>query len=165
MKNGILWGLIGLLLLAVCGVALYRVWPMLHPDIALQIPADPKCDLRAGPCLSRLDENSSVSLSIEPREIPLVKPLQLRVDLNGIEASGVEVDFSGVDMEMGFNRVKLEPAGQGIYAANGILPVCVRDAMEWEAKVLIKSENGLSSVAYRFITVRPGLPVPKRIER
>ena len=161
MKHGTLWALIGLLILAVCGVALYRVWPMLHPNIAVQIPADPRCDLRAGPCVSRLDDRASVSLSIEPREIPLVKPLQLRVELNEILATGVEVDFSGVDMDMGFNRIRLEPAGQGVYTAQGILPVCVRDAMEWEAKVLISTEAGLKSVAYRFVTVRPGLPVPK----
>jgi hypothetical protein len=74
------------------------------------------------------------------------------------------VDFSGVDMDMGFNRVRLEPVGKGSYSANGMLPVCVRDAMEWEAKVLLRSQEGLSSVAYRFITVRPGMPVPKRID-
>ncbi len=163
MKNGLLWGLAALLLLAVCGVALYRVWPMLHPDIVVQVPADPECDLRAGPCVSSLEDRGSVSLSIEPKEIPLVKPLQLRVELDGIEADGVEVDFSGVDMDMGFNRVRLEPTGKGVYAAKGILPVCVRDAMEWEAKVLISSEAGLSSVAYRFITARPGMPIPKRL--
>jgi hypothetical protein len=164
MKHGILWGLIGLLLLAICGVALYRVWPMLHPEIAVQVPADPACDLRAGPCISSLGEGTSVSFSIEPQEIPLVKPLQLRVELQGVEASSIEVDFSGVDMDMGFNRVRLEPVGKGSYSANGMLPVCVRDAMEWEAKVLLRSQEGLSSVAYRFITVRPGMPVPKRID-
>ncbi len=163
MKHGVLWSLIGLLLLAVFGVALYRVWPMLHPDVSLEIPADPDCDLRAGPCISSLGGESRVSFSIEPKEIPLVKPLQLRVDLQGVQASSVEVDFSGVDMDMGFNRVKLEPVAEGAFAAKGILPVCVRDAMEWEAKVLISSQQGLSSVAYRFITVRPGFPIPKRI--
>jgi hypothetical protein len=164
MKHGVLWSLIGLLLLAVCGVALYRVWPMLHPDIALQIPADPACDLRAGPCVSAVGDEASVSFSIEPKEIPLVKPLQLRVKLQGITASNIAVDFSGVDMDMGFNRVRLEAAGEGVFAGKGMLPVCVRDAMEWEVKVLISSQQGLSSVAYRFITVRPGLPIPKRIQ-
>lgn len=165
MNNGVLWSLIGLLLLAVCGVALYRVWPMLYPDVAHQVAADPACDLRSGPCISPFGEEGSVSFSIEPKEIPLVKPLVLRVDLQGVDASHIEVDFSGVDMDMGFNRVKLEPEGDGVFMAKGILPVCVRDAMEWEAKVLIHSQQGLSSVAYRFITVRPGMPIPKQIQR
>ena len=162
MKNTALWSLVGVLLLAVIGVALYRVWPLLHPEVALQVPADPSCDLRAGPCISTLHETGSVSFSISPNSIPLVKPLQLRVELQGLKAEQVEVDFSGVDMDMGFNRIRLEPQGQGTYTGGGILPVCVRDAMEWEAKVLISNDQSLSSIAYRFITVRPGVPIPKR---
>jgi hypothetical protein len=90
----------------------------------------------------------------------LVKPLQLRVELQGLKAQQVEVDFSGVDMNMGFNRFKLSRTGEGEFTGEGILPVCVRDAMEWEAKVLITTPQGLAAAAYRFITVRPGLPIP-----
>jgi len=155
-----LWAVFGLLLIAVCAAALYRAWPMLFPEVAVAIPADPACDLRAGPCVSRLNDDASVSFAIEPREIPLVKPLQLRVEVQGLDAQQVEVDFSGVDMNMGFNRVKLERKGEGRFVGGGMLPVCVRDAMEWEAKVLVHARQGISSVAYRFITVRTGLPIP-----
>lgn len=160
-NNGLLWGVLGLLLLAVCSVALYRAWPLLFPEITISIPADGSCDLRAGPCSSPVDAASQVSFAIEPREIPLVKPLQLRVELRGLEADEVKVDFSGVDMNMGFNRFTLEPmAEEGVYSGEGLLPVCVRDAMEWEAKVLVSSRGRLTSVAYRFITVRPGVLLP-----
>jgi hypothetical protein len=47
-----------------------------------------------------------------------------------------------------------------VFTSEGILPVCVRNAMEWEAKVLIKNSQGLASAAYRFITVRSGMPIP-----
>jgi hypothetical protein len=133
---------------------------MLYPDLVMEIPADPACDLRSGPCASSFGDDASVLLSIEPRDIPLVKPLQIEVDLQGVAADRVEVDFSGVDMDMGFNRVKLEALGGGRYGAKGILPVCVRDSMEWEAKVLINTPEGLASAAYRFFTVRPGLSIP-----
>jgi hypothetical protein len=161
MKQGQLWSILGLLFFAVCVVALYRVWPLLYPEIVIEVPADPACNLRAGACVSPFRDTASVSLSIEPRDIPLVKPLQLEVDLQGIAADSVEVDFSGVDMDMGFNRFKLEAVGEGRYKAQGILPVCVRDAMEWEAKVLIRIPEGVASVAYRFMTVRPGLKLPE----
>ena len=158
--NALLWGTLGLLFAAVCAVAIYRTWPLLFPDIAVSIPADPSCDLRAGPCRSQVEDSGRVSFAIEPRTIPLVKPLQLRVELQGLEAQQVEVDFSGVDMNMGFNRVRLVPAEAGVFTGDGMLPVCVRDAMEWEAKVLVTTGEGLTSVAYRFITVRPGVPIP-----
>ena len=159
-NNALLWGTLGLLFAAVCAVAIYRSWPLLFPEIAISVPADPACDLRAGACGSNVEGSGRVSFAIEPRTIPLVKPLQLRVQLQGVEAQQVEVDFSGVDMNMGFNRVRLEPSGEGIFTGDGMLPVCVRDAMEWEAKVLITTRGGLTSVAYRFITVRPGVPIP-----
>ncbi|MEJ2692266.1 MAG: hypothetical protein P8166_04200 [Candidatus Thiodiazotropha sp.] len=161
-SNALLWGVLGLLLAAVCVVALYRAWPLLFPEVATLIPADPACDLRAGPCTSTLDSDSRVSFAIEPREIPLVKPLQLRVELQGLEARQVEVDFSGVDMNMGFNRFKLSATGAGGFTGEGMLPVCVRDAMEWEARVLISTPSGLKAVAYRFVTVRSGMPLPGR---
>ncbi len=161
-SNTLLWGLLGLSLMAVCAVAVYRAWPLLFPDIAYDTPADPACDLRAGPCLTTMDKDSSVSFAIEPREIPMVKPLRLEVRLQGLDAGQVEVDFSGVDMNMGFNRFRLEQTGEGVFSGEGMLPVCVWDAMEWEAKVLIMTQQGLRAAAYRFVTVRPGLPLPKR---
>jgi hypothetical protein len=33
--------------------------------------------------------------------------------------------------------------------------------MEWEAQVLIDTQQGLISVPYRFITVRPGMQLPE----
>jgi len=101
-----------------------------------------------------------VSFSIEPREIPVMKTLQLRVLLQQLQAKSVEIRFNGVDMNMGFNRVQLNRAGEHLFEGKGLLPVCIRDAMEWQADVLITTENGLISVPYRFITVRAGQPAP-----
>ena len=158
--NHLLWIFVGVLLIAVCAVALYKAQPILFPEVSQSAEVDPDCDLRAGPCVSRLDDGARVSFAIEPREIPVVKPLQLRVSVEGLQADGVQVDFAGVDMNMGFNRATLNAQGQGEFQGDGMLPVCVRDAMEWEAKVLISTEQGLVSVPYRFITVRPGIALP-----
>jgi hypothetical protein len=156
----LLWALLVLLFAAISFVALYKTWPIFFPQAVLKAAVDPSCDLRAGACETRLKDGASVSFSIEPSDIPVVKPLQLSVTLVGLSAKSIEVDFSGVDMNMGFNRTKLSSAGDGIFSGQGMLPVCVWDAMEWEAQVLIDSQKGLISVPYRFITVRPGLPLP-----
>jgi hypothetical protein len=91
----------------------------------------------------------------------VVQPLQLQVELTGLEAKRVQVDFSGVDMNMGFNRPNLEHQGGGRFAGEARLPVCVRDAMEWEARVLIQTDAGLISAPFRFITVKPGMELPE----
>ncbi|MCU7846320.1 MAG: hypothetical protein KZQ93_20995 [Candidatus Thiodiazotropha sp. (ex Monitilora ramsayi)] len=159
-NNSALWVLLGALLIAVSAVALYKAWPVLFPKVAMKASLDPACDLRAGPCITEVDGGGRVSFAIEPREIPMVKPLQLQVSLQGLQANSIEVDFAGVDMHMGFNRFKLTRDASGEFSGKGMLPVCVRDAMEWEAQVLIDSGQGLISVPYRFITVRPGVPLP-----
>ncbi|PVV21775.1 MAG: hypothetical protein B6D78_06785 [gamma proteobacterium symbiont of Ctena orbiculata] len=149
-----------MLFAAICIVALYKTWPMLFPKAAHTASVDPACDLRANGCTTQLNGGGSVTFSIQPRDIPVVKPLALRVDLAGIEAKSIAVDFSGVDMNMGFNRTQLSAQGDGVFSGKGMLPVCVWDAMEWEARVLIDTSQGLISVPYRFITVRPGVPLP-----
>ncbi|MES9860811.1 MAG: hypothetical protein ABW157_08095 [Candidatus Thiodiazotropha sp. LLP2] len=155
-----LWIAAAILLIAISVVAVYKAWPMLFPEISQSAVVDPQCDLRQGPCISSINTDVQISFSIQPQEIPLVKPLKLHVQVKGVNAHKVEVDFVGVDMNMGFNRVVLQQYEAGLYEGDGMIPVCVRDSMEWEAKVLITTDQGLLSAPYRFITVRPGIPLP-----
>ncbi len=158
----VLWSAVLLLLSALVAAVVYRVWPLLNPQATEVAPLDPGCDLRAGPCTARLSGGARITLSIEPREIPVVQPLQLEVAVTGREVRSVEVDFAGVDMNMGFNRPKLEDRGGGRFTGDGILPVCVRRAMEWEARVLAQTDAGLVAAPFRFITVKPGETPPER---
>lgn len=154
-----LWIVAGLLFLALIAVAVYKFQPLLHPEFAAVAPVDPDCDLRAGPCVGRLPDGTEISFSIEPRSIPLVKPLQLRAEVNGVAAQGVEVDFIGLNMEMGFNRSRLKAEGDGIFSGNGVLPVCVLTVMQWEARVMVRTEQGLIAAPFRFSTSRSGYPL------
>ena len=148
-----LW-LISLALLAIlAGVAIYTARPLLSPEPALSAPLDPACDLRLGPCMASFPKGG-LSLEILPRSIPVMAPLNLRVQLRDLEPSSVEVDFAGVDMNMGFNRVHLEAAGEGGFEGQGMLPTCVRERMAWEAKVLVQTPAGLLAAPFRFETVR-----------
>jgi hypothetical protein len=149
-----------LMFVALVGTAFYKVWPLLFPQPARLAPLDPACDLRAGPCVGRLPGGGTITFGVQPTAIPMMEPLTLDVSLEGILAQRVEVDFVGVEMNMGFNRPALEAAGGGRYQGQGMLPVCVRDAMEWEARVLAHTDQGLVMAPFRFITVKPGVPLP-----
>ena len=156
-KTPLLWAMIGVLGVAFVVVAVYKAWPILFPRAFEIAPLDPNCDLRKGPCVSKLAGGGEISLSIEPRSLPVVQPLELRVEARGLQTTGVEVDFSGVGMNMGFNRPRLEPAGPpGRFAGAAMLPVCVRARMTWEAKVLVETPGGLVAAPFRFDTVKPG---------
>ncbi len=159
--NRVLWAILGLALLVLAAVAVYKAWPVLFPRAQLTLDIDPDCDLRAGPCGTQTPGGGKVSFSIEPRSIPVIQPLQLQVVTEQMKVSSVEVDFSGVDMYMGFNRVKLKAMGNGRFVGEGRIPVCVRDAMEWDAKVLMTTDRGLVTAPFRFITVKAGILLPQ----
>lgn len=152
----ILWLALIALLAAVAGVAVYKLRPLLNPQAVLTGEADPGCDLRLSGCSARFPGGGSVSFEIEPSGIPVVTPLVLRVSVSGIAADAVEVDFAGVDMNMGYNRAALSPAGVGRFEGNGMLPICVRDRMTWEARVLLHGPSGLVAAPFRFETSRGG---------
>jgi hypothetical protein len=154
-----LWIVAGLLFLALIAAAIYKFQPLLNPELAAVAPVNPDCDLRSGPCVGKFPDGTEVSFSIEPRTIPLVKPLQLKATVNGVSAHGVEVDFIGLNMEIGFNRSRLKPNTDGSFDGTGVLPVCIMTVMEWEARVLVQTEQGLIAAPFRFNTVRDGYPL------
>jgi hypothetical protein len=145
---------VGFLLLALIAVLVYRAWPMLFPPVTAAAPLDSDCDLRAGPCTGRLPGGGSVRFRIEPESIPVLRPLILTVQLDGIDAHGVEVDFAGTDMNMGYNRVSLTKETPSGWRGEGMLPICVRQVMRWEATVLLDTEQGLMAAPFRFDTYR-----------
>jgi hypothetical protein len=152
----LLWLTIGLLTVAAALVAVVKVWPLLNPAAVFVAPVDPECDLRAGPCVGDLPDGGRVQFAIAPRNIPAVKPLQLTVVIEDLDAREVEVDFAGVDMNMGFNRPKLQQVAPGRYQGAAMLPVCIRARMTWEARVLLHTPRGLQAVPFRFDTYQPG---------
>lgn len=199
-----LWGVAAALAVAVIGVAAFRAWPLLHPPVSDRAPLVPACDLRAGPCSVPFVSGGNVTLAIEPRGIPAVHPLQLQVTLRNLPPpQRVEIDFAGVDMDMGFNRAPLQrdgaphpggradgdqttgdhPDGSRVtenpldrsrvlenrldpgewvssapsrWTGQGMLPVCVRGRMTWEARVLLHYPGRLLAAPFRFDSLRPG---------
>jgi hypothetical protein len=150
----LLWVALGLLFAALLALAVLKAWPLLYPEVAATAPLDPACDLRAGPCSARFPGGGAVRFAIEPRTLPPLEPLRIAADLEGIEARSVEVDFAGTDMNMGYNRVALKQTQAGRYEGQGILPVCVRSRMGWEAKVMLHTPGGILVAPFRFEAVR-----------
>lgn len=145
-----------LAILAAASVATlaYKLWPLLHPTALQVAEPDASCDLRQGSCRLGFPGGGTVSLDIQPRGIPTAAPLTLVVGTEGLDVDRVEVDFAGVDMYMGFNRVSLSQVSPGRYRGQGMIPVCVRARMTWEARVLVHTPRGLLAAPFRFDTVR-----------
>jgi hypothetical protein len=143
---------------AVAAGAFYVAWPLLNPTVVATAPLDSGCDLRQGPCTGTLPNGATVRFGLEPRAIPLLEPLAIDVRVGGMRALGVQVDFAGVDMNMGYNRPSLSPEGEGRYVGKAVLPVCVRYRMDWEARVLVRTAEGLMAAPFRFSTFKGAPP-------
>lgn len=150
VNRKILIDAIGILLLALIVVVGYKLSPLLLPKADRVVEPAPGCDLHRGPCSATLPNGGSLQFSIAPRPIPLVSPLALEVTLNGADADAVEVDFAGVDMDMGINRPPMAARGGGRFTGEGSLPVCVTGSMQWQATVLLQSGRERIAVPFRF---------------
>ena len=149
---------LGILLLLAAGVGIaglvYQYAPLLSPVAQVRAPLDPDCNLTETACTARIPGGGEVRLSITPRPIPVMEKIHIEVQTKSVQAHSVEVDFAGVDMNMGFNRYNLTSAGDGRFDGTGILPVCIRDHMAWEATVMVHNDDGLIAAPFRFETVR-----------
>ena len=156
MVNRLLWALLVALAVAVLVVVAVKLRPLLTPEPVLLAVPDPDCDLRAGPCTGRFAGGGEVTLDLEPRGIPPARPLVLRVLIRDLVVSAVALDLTGTDMDMGYNRRILEADGPGRFRGEGMLPVCVRTRMTWEARVLLTTPAGLLAAPFRFATSTGG---------
>lgn len=152
MNKKILIDVIGLELIALVVVVGYKLSPMLLPKADVTIQPDPVCNLQREACTVQLPSGGNVTLAMGTHPVPLVKPFEVQVATSGFSPARVEVDFSGIEMNMGYNRPELTARGVGSYAAEVTLPVCITGSMEWQATVLIETGSERVAIPYRFST-------------
>lgn len=156
-ENGhpLLWSVAALLLLVLIGVAGYKYRQMDSADLIATAPLDVTCLLNAGPCTASLADGRTASFAITPHPITATTPLQLSLQLEGLEVRGVEVHFRGESMDMGLSQFTLTRQSPHNFGGEAILPVCVRNSMMWIADVLVATPQGRIAFPFRFESHRP----------
>jgi hypothetical protein len=148
---------VGIVLAIAClAVVAYKLAPRQTADAGLVLDAPTGCDLNVSRCAIDLPDGGRLELSVTPRPIPVVKPLQIEVRVSGTSARPVELDLSGRTMDMVPNRSPLVPAGDGIYHGSAMLPVCVTGLMDWRATLSVSTARG--RMAARFDFSAPSAP-------
>jgi hypothetical protein len=156
MSRSSLWAIVGALAIGVVAVVGYKyLWPQLFPEPTISAALDPKCDLQKGPCTSKVPGGGKVTFSIGPTPIIAMRELTLKVHAEGLDPDTVQVDFTGVSMNMGFNRFTLKSQGEGAYVGKAVLPICIRNRMSWKAKVMMETDRGLIVAPYEFDSTAP----------
>lgn len=138
-----------LLALIVLGATGYKLAPLLTPQTDVSLPMS-TCDLGQTPCTIALPGGGQVEVAISPHPIPSLKPLKFLAIASGAEVRKIEMDFTGVDMKMGYNRPLLENLGDGRFSGQASLPVCITGKMPWEVTVLIESGRTVIAAPFRF---------------
>lgn len=110
------------------------------------------CDLHKESC-STGRGGLELSLDLGSQPVPIAKNFIATVNLSGIQPTKVELDITGVNMYMGFNRVALKEVGEGVYQGNSMLAFCTNEKMIWQVGVLLHLEDGSKQlVPFELIT-------------
>ena len=144
---------VGLFLGAVVlALAVFRGGALFAPEQATLLPLS-ECDLQQGACTTPLPGGGSLTLRFEPRPVRPMTEIRFRLDVDGVEARRAALSFTGVSMNMGLNRFDLKQEN-GAFTGKGILPVCVRNRMDWEVQARIMTPKGLFAAPFRFTTYK-----------
>lgn len=136
--------------LALIAILGYLYSPLLLPKADLTLTPPGGCDLNRESCAVEIPGGGRIELAIAPHPIPVIRPLTASVAFTSIAPDKVELDFAGVAMDMGFNRVTLTPAGDGRYVGETTIPVCVTGRMLWRATLLVEADRRRIAVPFQF---------------
>ncbi len=118
------------------------------------LPMVKDCNLHRQAC-TLTDGNRRITLNIAPKPIPVAKPLTVTVTLHGIKAKKVQLDISGINMYMGYNRVDLHPVNETTWQGRAILAFCTNEKMIWRVTVLITTpDDQLIQAPFQLVTER-----------
>lgn len=110
------------------------------------------CDLHKESCSAGRGV-VSLELDLGTKPVPIAKNFVATVNLAGIKPEKVELDITGVNMYMGFNRVTLKEVGEGVYQGSSMLAFCTNEKMIWQVGVLLHLEDGTKQlVPFELIT-------------
>lgn len=146
-----------LLLLAFGGLLSLSGCSQKEESSIVQWKSDNSCDLHTNICVVKHGD-ASVTLKIAPNPIPIARPLKVEALIENIPAEKVELDISGVNMYMGYNRVELKPTGKAgakvLYKGNSMLAFCTVKEMVWQITVMIHQADGTQiQIPHTLVTV------------
>ena len=112
------------------------------------VSQDKQCDLHKTSCTIKIQDGTSFTLSVEPKTIPLMKPLKFIIKSNNQNLKNLTLNIYATNMFMGDFHLPIKNLGDGNYEATGTLPTCPVGDMQWNAD--IKIEKATENIGARF---------------
>ncbi|CAN8139163.1 hypothetical protein THIOSC13_1350023 [uncultured Thiomicrorhabdus sp.] len=118
-------------------------------------PTAQNCNLHKGPC-SIEHNDSKVTLQINPQPIPIARPLGVQLTLENLNPTEVQLDISGINMYMGYNRVPLTSTKPNRWVGTSMLAFCTAEKMEWQVTVMLEQDGKQIQVPFLLETSNRG---------
>ena len=148
MSSKALLNTVIVLSLAILGVIGYKVSPLILPAADTRLPPV-LCSPSESLCTTNLPGGARVSFALMPHPIRPLQTLDVSVRTEALKPDMIEVDFDGVDMKMGYNRIRLNGMN-GVFSGQLMLPVCVSGSMRWAATVIITTPARQFAIPFHF---------------
>lgn len=113
---------------------------------------DANCDLHKEACSVKFKDGSLMTLSITPRQIPLMKPIKLRVKTKNINLDKLDLKVFATNMNMGFLETSLIKVKDNIYEGKITLPTCIAGNMIWNANIIANKPSKSLGAVFEFQT-------------
>lgn len=111
-----------------------------------------QCNLNESSCNVILSDGNALEFEINPKPIPLMKPLIFRVKTSDYSTPFIEIKLFATNMNMGFHTFKLYAKNNGTYEGKGMLPTCVVGDMKWQANIIINQPSKSVGAIFNFQT-------------
>jgi hypothetical protein len=116
------------------------------------VKQDVNCNLHNTPCKVVLKDGSTVTLSIYPKNIPLMKPLKFSVKAKGIKLGKLQLKIFAINMNMGLTKTTLIKIKPNLFEGNVTLASCVKGGMKWEANIIANKFQKSLGATFKFKT-------------
>lgn len=116
------------------------------------ITQSPECDLHLSSCQIEVQDGTNFELSVEPKTIPLMKPLTFKLKSNKADLNDLHLNIYATNMFMGEFNLTFKNLGNGNYEAKGTLPTCPVGDMQWNAEIRLEKLNETIGARFQFKT-------------
>lgn len=128
----------------------YKYAPTLLPRTDLSLKPVAGCDLNRQACSVDIPDGGRIELTITPHPIPVSKPLRVSVETFFMTANKIEIDLTGENMNMGYNRWPLRSDGKDHYIGEATIPICITGRMAWRATLIVETDRQRIAIPYVF---------------
>ncbi|MCB1725156.1 MAG: hypothetical protein KDJ39_15835 [Gammaproteobacteria bacterium] len=138
------------LLLGAIAYLVSAAWPLLFPHRQYLASPAPDCDVGSGACTATFDDTRYIRLAQRTAGPLADTALPLLIETGGMSTTHVAIEFSGSGMDMGLVRRELTDVGDGSFAGDVTLPVCIRRHMTWQAIVVADTADAEYRARFRL---------------